>query len=212
MARGSGYWPVLKGELRFTPEIIIDLFRRSEIYVFGYGSLLHSAGWRGRELSHRIKPEDLTECDLRDYRRGPYGRYGSNNFYGIVREKGSIVNGVVVKIQDPISWYHLMRSECVAGIFRYYNYRVVDVTDSISASLPSNARVHVVCNEPVNMRTYHMTWPAMTYYDRVWKGVCTERSLQFQKMFLKLGGFKSNQQVRDLIHFRWRKRMWKEKQ
>ena len=91
-----------------------------------------------------------------------------------------------------------MTTEMIVGLYRYANYRVVDVTKSVPnldrLVLP-NARVHLVCNRPGNRKKMLESRPSWGYYDRVWKGVQNERTPEFSRRFLETGGFMTDQNV-----------------
>jgi len=177
------------------------LFKEHPVYVFGYGSLLYSQGWIRRRMIVPPKADDLIECDLKNYERGPWGMFSLTNYYGIIRKKGAACNGVLARVHDLQDWVELMATEAIAGLFRTANYRVVDVTKSIKKCkdlVGKDAVIHAVCNRPVNRRKFPHTYPQYGYYDRVWAGINNERGTKFANRFLKTGGFKCDQQVEAL--------------
>ena len=199
---------VLKNEIEVSANHITELFSKHEVYVFGYGSLLHSGGWALRFMTKPPAKEDLLECTLNNFVRGPWGlfttylKFPSKAYYGIIRNACSETNGVIAKIHNKYDWVNLMTSEAVAGIGMYYNYRVVDVTEDIDKSsllLPANAVIHAVVNEPINKVRSPFSMTPYKYYDAVWAGIQKERSSEFVKRFLELGGFKNNEEVEALF-------------
>ena len=162
------------------------------LYVLGYGSLLHSVGWNGRGMTMRVHKDDLQECWVSDFKRGKYGLYGEFTFYGTVHHKHSYLNGVLYNINNIDDWLALMMTEAIAGIYDQYNYRVVDVTDNVTGvKLPEGSVVHMVVNEISNLNSYKYLQQYPRYYKDVWKGVKKERSNQFIDEFLTTGGVKS---------------------
>ncbi len=186
--------PVFKTEMN-------NLFKKHKVYVFGYGSLLYPDGWHGRWMKRRPVASKLIECHAHDVERGPWGIFNDNNYYGIIPKENSIVNGVVTRIWDLQDWINLMSTEMIAGLYRYANYRVVDITDKVTdwPKKPKSARIHCVMNKASNREAVLRTFPARGYYDRVWKGVREQRSPAFAKEFLELGGFKHTMEVFDFI-------------
>lgn len=197
------YKTVLENEVPVTQTYITELFRNKEVFVLGYGSLLYSSGWMQRGMGRVPSKADLTECTVKGYERGPYGiyypvgrkhkHYGIH-FYGVVPNDSCFFNGVLVKIHSMRDWINLMVTECIAGMTDNYNYRCVDVTDSIrGVKLGKNKVVHMVVNEPHNKSDWQMCGPAPRYYDRVATGVRRERSDKFKRMFYSTGGYSLEQ-------------------
>jgi len=206
---GDNYRTVLMNEVEVTASYMNKLFETHPVYVLGYGSLLYSGGWLSRYMKRPPEPQDLIEAELRGYERGPWGLYGYTNFYGVIRNSTKNMNGVLVHIPTLRDWVGLMTTEMIVGLYRFANYRVVDVTDSlfnIRGTLKPDARVHMVCNRPVNREKMLDSWPSAGYYERVWRGVKKERGEYFAEQFLKTGGFQSTQAVRAYMHELWKKR------
>jgi len=90
-----------------------------------------------------------------------------------------------------------MSTEMIAGLYRYANYRVVDITDSLIdwPKKPKSARIHCVMNQATNREAALESFPSRGYYDRVWNGVRKERSPAFAKEFLELGGFRNTMEA-----------------
>lgn len=199
---------VLKNEININESYLKRLFSENNVYVFGYGSLLCSSGWSQRNIKKCPKKEELLECDLMGFERGPWGIFRINKyfngvaFYGLIRKEGTKTNGVLVKINDLRDWIGLMVSEVVAGFGPIYNYRVVDITQEIIKNqtiLPSNSVVHTVVNEPNNRKRFYKCRVPKPYYKTVWEGVEKERSQKFKDAFLKLGGFTHDSEVEKLL-------------
>ncbi len=192
---------VFKNEVPVFKEDMESLFKKHKVYVFGYGSLLYPDGWRGRWMKKPPMAGKLIECRVHGFERGPWGIYDSRNYYGIIPKEGSVVNGVVTRIWSLSDWVSLMSTEMIAGLYRFANYRVVDVTDSITdwPKKPKSARIHCVMNQPKNRELVLKTFPANSYYDRVWNGVQNYRTPAFTKEFLELGGFKNTMEAHVFI-------------
>ncbi len=179
----------LDNEFYVTRSGLEKLFAKKKIYAIGYGSLLFAHGWLRRGMEVETMPEDLIECTVEGYKRGPFGIHSGAHFYGAIKDSKQYFNAVLNAIHTFDDWVGLMQTELIAGMFSNYNYRVVDVTDSISGTkLPKNAAVHMVANEPVNALLFNRARPAPSYYPYVWRGVRTDRSDEFQEEFLKTGG------------------------
>lgn len=196
----ANYKPVLKNEVPVYLQPMQELFKKFNIYVFGYGSLLFSNGWLRRNMWCPPGRKDLIECELKGFERGPYGLYGHNAYYGIIRNNRKSCNGVLAPIHDLRDWVGLMRTEMAAGITHYVNYRVVDVTEEIcnitdAHKLKSPYKIHAVCNRPFNKNKMLNAIPARGYYSYCWKQLLTERSDAFAEMFLKTGGFRDGYEV-----------------
>ncbi len=180
----------LKDEVRVTRENINKLFYKKKVFVVGYGSLLFEHGWRRRKMKITTRSKDLKECVVQGYERGPFGMHTGIHFYGAIPNKSQNFNAVLNRIHTAYDWEGLMETEAIAGMFRNYNYRVVDVTALISGvKLPKNAVVHMVANELTNKRLVRTCRPAPGYYEYVWKGVVKEHTSEFIKKFLKTGGY-----------------------
>jgi hypothetical protein len=201
MERVGKYEPnVLANEVPVFRTPMESLFANHPVYVFGYGSLLYADGWWGRRMKIEPMAEDLKECMLKGYERGPWGLYNHSNFYGVIPTKRAKLNGVVTRIHSLEDWIELMATEMIAGLYRYANYRVVDVTKAISdIELPKDARIHCVCNRPINRKLVLDSHPYHNYYKRCWNGVLEERSPEFAIKFLNTGGVKSGEAILDLM-------------
>lgn len=183
----KSYEPVLENEVLIDAKNMRGIFNKKNVYVVGYGSLLYPYGWLRRGM--RKPPKELEECIVQGYKRGPYGLISGLHFYGIVEDKQAHFNGVLARIESLHDWAGLMQTECIAGFFRYYNYRVVDITDKIEGvNLPKNAVVHCVANESKNVDLYEDYQPCPNYYESVWSSIRHKRSKKFVKEFLKTGG------------------------
>jgi len=207
----------LKDEVEVSVRHLNTTFKKKSVYVFGYGSLLHSGGWYGRVLAKPPKVKDLIECELDGFERGPFGIFFSTNFYGIVRNSKKTVNGVLARIHNLSDWINLMRTENVAGLTALPTYRVIDVTEKISERLPDNSVIHTVCSRPSvkkiaigtlpeNLEAFRANYyinetePQINYYEKVYRGVCKERSTGFVKKFLSTGGFRDGKEVETFIN------------
>lgn len=192
------YKPILKNEVLVEKRNLNSIFSKGNVYVFGYGSLLVSEGWNVRGMQHPPGRKDLIECVLNGFERGPFGIYGYDNFYGIIRHAQKSVTGVLVPIASLRDWVNLMYTEYIAGLVSHVNYRVIDVTKDISdirGKLAGPCIIHTVCNRPINRTKCLYTYPAKNYYDSVWKLVRKSRSKEFIDKFLKTGGFRGNWEV-----------------
>jgi hypothetical protein len=72
-------------------------------YFFGYGSLMYPWGINGRGLKHKYQWSDLRTAWLRDYKRGMFARfmtyeYGPLLFYGLVKDPGSKLIGILLPL------------------------------------------------------------------------------------------------------------------
>ncbi|TET59668.1 MAG: hypothetical protein E3J47_08270 [Candidatus Stahlbacteria bacterium] len=186
--------PVLKNEFAVSTSNIIKLFKKHDVYVFGYGSLLYPEGWEGRNM--REVHRDLVPTNLNNFERGPFGLYGFANFYGVIRTKGRYLNGVVTHIKHPSDYFYLMLSEFVVGLHRYANYRVVDVTNEIEIDLSKRAVVHTVANRPINRIKMLTSVPSSGYYNSVMYNIKGFHTEKFVDEFFKTGGFKNGREVR----------------
>jgi hypothetical protein len=194
------YRPVLKNEVPVYRQPMEHLFKNYNVYVFGYGSLLTSEGWRRRGMLITPTRKDLIECELKGFERGPFGMYGKVAYYGIIRNARKRCNGVLGKIHNLRDWVNLMRTEMVAGLTHHVNYRVIDVTEDVcnivdAHKLKSPYKIHAVCNRPANKSNVLKALPAPGYYSYCWNRILLERSDGFAKMFLKTGGFKHGYEV-----------------
>jgi len=192
---------VFKNEVAVFRQNMEALFKKHKVYVFGYGSLLYPEGWRSRWMKKRPTARKLIECRARGVERGPWGMYDVQNYYGIIPKDDSMVNGIVTRIWSLDDWVSLMSTEMIAGLYRFANYRVVDITDNVIdwPKKPKSARIHCVMNQASNREAILKSFPARGYYDRVWQGVKEHRSPAFAKEFLELGGFTSTMEVAEFI-------------
>lgn len=183
----------LHNEVEIVIDNLINIFKTKQVFVLGYGSLLYSKGWQNRGMRNVTEPKDLQECWVSGYERGQFGHIGGTHYYGVVENKDCKFNGVLNRIHTLEDWIGLMCTEAIAGLFDFYNYRVVDVTDKISGvKLPKNAVVHMVANEPKNKIVAEACQPAKGYYERVFNGVLKERTTKFILEFIKTGGMDFN--------------------
>lgn len=185
---------VLKNEFVPSTFNIIELFKKHEVYVFGYGSLLYPEGWAGRFMADPPKNFEIT--NLNGFERGPFGLYGYLNFYGIIRTKGKYLNGVIARIKSPADYFHLMFSEFVVGLHHIANYRIVDITNEIDLDLRKGAVVHTVVNRPINRTKILTSMPSSGYYDDVIYNVKGFHTEKFVDEFFETGGFKDNREVK----------------
>lgn len=194
----KNFGPVLKNEFTLNKENLQKLFSsRRPVYVMGYGSLLFPAGWLGRKMLR--PPRKLIECVCSGFERGPWGLFQGVNFYGIIRTNGSHLNAVLGRVRTMTDYIGLMDSERAVGLHKYANYRVVDVTEEVSAEsdLPNDATIHAVVNRPSNRKKIGKTFPMFGYYEYVWGWLNRMRGEEFAKEFLKTGGFKNSREVFD---------------
>jgi len=183
----------LNNEFRISINNIEKTFKKKKVYVLGYGSLLFPKGWRNRGMKIRTKEQDLIECTLNNYERGPFGIHSKVHFYGAIFNEHKYFNAVLNPISSINDWLNLMNTEFIKGLHKNYNYRVVDVTNFISGvKLPKNVVVHMVANESKNKILYQTYTPAPNYYPYVWNGVKKFRTIKFQHEFLKTGGLAYN--------------------
>ena len=181
----------LANEVYVTVSGMKKLFDEKKVFIIGYGSLLFEHGWSKRGMKISPKAVDLVECTVNGYKRGTFGIQNGIHFYGAIQDKKEHFNAVITPIHSLNDWVELMQSEYVAGIYKNYNYRVVDVTNFVSeAKLPKQSVIHMVANEPENINIFNRVMPAPGYYKYVWKGVKRNRSKEFQKEFLETGGIK----------------------
>lgn len=190
------YRTVLKNEVPVSLEPMKKLFKENNIYVFGYGSLLFENGWHNRSMLCLPEADDLIECVLKGFKRGPFGVFGYNNYYGIIREARKHCNGVLTPVHTLKDWINLMFTEHIAGLTEHVNYRVVDVTDDIcqlstAKEFRKPFKVHCVCNRPTNKQKMLDTYPAPGYYGYIWAHILMERSRGFAEEFLRTGGYTS---------------------
>jgi len=186
----SDYKPIMKNEVPVYKEIMQEIFKTKKVYVLGYGSLLYSKGWERRGMKVKTKISDLIECNVNGFKRGPFGIHNLVNFYGVVPDANESLNGVLNPIHTLDDWIELMYTEYIAGLHKYYNYRVIDITSNLSGvKLPKNTAVHMVANELDNVHKYKYSNPCPGYYKCVLKGVRKERSKLFQNEFFKTGGY-----------------------
>lgn len=191
------YKPILKNEVKIEKYNLQEMFSDNNVYVFGYGSLTTSTGWLGRHMCN--PPRELIECTLNGFERGPFGVFQGLNFYGIIRNANKKCNGVLGRIHDLNDWVNLMFTECVAGIVKTVNYRVVDVTNEISdidGRLEKPYTIHAVANRPINRdKCIIETIPAAGYYQQVWSQITLERTPTFATEFLQTGGFRNDDEL-----------------
>lgn len=179
----------LQDEVYVAPDTMRKVFRKKSVFVVGYGSLLFEDGWRNRGMDNIVTARDLKECRVHGYKRGPFGMIHGVHFYGAIPDESAKFNAVMTQVHNQWDWEGLMQTEMIAGMFRKYNYRVVDITKLIEGvKLPKNAVVHMVANESLNERRVGLMRPSPGYYKYVWKGVQKERSPMFIKEFLATGG------------------------
>jgi hypothetical protein len=200
----KGYRPILKNEVPVYREPMNHLFREYGVYVFGYGSLLTANGWLRRGMDTPPLEVELQECTLKGFERGPFGVFGSANYYGVVRNAKKECNGVIARIYTLRDWVNLMYTEHIAGLTNFVNYRVIDVTDNVvdipyPADLRKKYKIHCVCNRPVNRKKALTTIPAYGYYRYVWDLINYRRSEAFVKRFLETGGFRNKREVEDYL-------------
>lgn len=201
----NGYRQVLKDEVPIYREPMQHLFDHYTVYVFGYGSLLGPDGWLGRGMLHSPKEDSFVECVLNGFERGPFGVFGIQNYYGLIRSARKRCNGVLVHVKDLHDWVNLMYTEHIAGLTRHVNYRVLDITDNItgidsSTQLKEPYKIHCVCNRPINRQKMLDSQPAIGYYEYVMRLVESHRSQEFAAEFLKTGGFRNGREVTQFIN------------
>jgi hypothetical protein len=168
------------------------------VYVFGYGSLLFPYGWNRRGMQKIYEDDDLIPCWLNGYKRGMYGRFHRQLYYGIIPQDGARCNGIIARVDNEYDYVKLMDSERAEQVIRAYypydvgpiNYRIADVTSMITDAGPNREeglRIHAVVNR-VEDPLREKAMPVWAYYAHVWKEINQYRSKKFVKDFLATGG------------------------
>ncbi len=98
----------------------------SNIFIFGYGSLIAAWGINGRNMNHIYSEKELKECVLNGYKRSFNANYGDHDlcprFFGITREDGAKTNGVIFKIR-PYDIRPFVASEGGDSVYYFVNVR-----------------------------------------------------------------------------------------
>ena len=185
--------------------ILKNIFENRAVYVFGYGSLTYTEGWAGRNLQNPPTREDLIECVLHGYVKGPWAIFRGTNFYGLLAEPRRQVIGVLGRVYDLRDWYNLMFTEFAAGLHEDYVYRIIDITDDMAyiegeEQLEKDYVVHTLRCSNIDRFKARKTVPYLNYYNKVWNGVVAERSPRFCRAFLRTQGFKTNKEVKEFLN------------
>jgi hypothetical protein len=114
----------------FTPPEIKKPSNRT--FFFGYGSLMYPEGINGRGMIHRYGWEDLSIARLKGFERSLCAHANRVLYYGLRKEKNTLINGTVFEVFDDYDYTRLMISEGAHPAFgQSMVYKSVDVTDKI---------------------------------------------------------------------------------
>lgn len=160
------------------------------VFFFGYGSLLRAQGINGRGMRHRYTNEELFPCRLRGYKRGMSAFFGGRNFYGLLPDKDSMVNGVIFPIASKTDYRALLGNEGALKAYGkhqvYWTTRVTDQMEYLTEfNLPAGWRVMtLVCHSDKTEWGQVSPW----YVDRCDR-YAHEWSEEFYEDFLDTGGW-----------------------
>lgn len=152
------------------------------IYIFGYGSLISPRGINGRGLSKKYTRDDLAVVHLNGFKREWNALYNDMRFLGLRKEPGSIINGVVFKL-DIIDLDTFLKSECSSDPISLCDrlnlnssqslYQLTDVTnniiwsDKILLDNPEDRTLTLVTTNPTTNGKIPQYYIDLIYYDIV---------------------------------------------
>lgn len=123
------------------------------LFFLGYGSLLWPAGINGRGLHQKYTAKNLIPVRLNGYKRGLSSYYQGRNFYGLLPEKSSSLNGVMFPIATKRDYRALLFNEGALKTFgKYQVYWPTRVTNKVELpvdfTMPAGWRIMtLVCKE-----------------------------------------------------------------
>lgn len=166
------------------------------MYIFGYGSLMYPSGINGRGMDYNYKWKDLCEAVLSDYKRGMFAHY-VNNYYGIMKSKGDLVNGVVFEVHTDDDFGRLLINEGASEIYRNTKtglmYEVVDVSDKMTPSFYK--KVFAFVNTKDKSGCGKVT---KSYVRSVYKNI-QPWGYNFVDVFLRTGGMKPSSPLSGIL-------------
>lgn len=102
------------------------------VFFFGYGSLLKAAGINGRGMRHVYQDKELIPARLHGYKRNMSAFFARRNFYGLLPDKDSFVNGVVFPIATKSDYRALLVNE---GAVKAYGKAQVYWTTRVTSNM-----------------------------------------------------------------------------
>ncbi len=130
--------------------------KKSNIKIFGYGSLMYGSGINGRYMKRKYTDSDVKPATLSGYKRGPYASWSGVGYYGIVELEDYDVVGAVFDITEE-DMIPLNKSEGCnpdGSQLEIGSYTLKDITDDVSYEGKGDERVYtyviteVIPNEP----------------------------------------------------------------
>ena len=147
-------------------------------YIFGYGSLILTAGINGRGMNRVYQERDLHIAKLYGYRREWNACWDNDLFLGLTKSNDHFVNGIIFPIDDK-DIQPFLESEGFRDTLSIYSFE--DVTQSIvNHQLDSEDRVFtcVTVNPTANGKI-------PLYYIQLIKAGLKRRGEAFKLEFIK---------------------------
>lgn len=134
------------------------------VFFFGYGSLLWPPGINGRGMQTRYEVKDLIPARLHGYKRNFGAYFQGRNFYGLLPDPKSTVNGIIFPISNKKDYRALLNDEGALKAYgKYQVYWATRVSDKMEYlapfELPVGWRVMtLICNEDKSGRGHISPW------------------------------------------------------
>jgi hypothetical protein len=152
---------------------------------------MYPSGINGRGMIHQYTWKDVSTARLKNFSRGMIAQYLNWLFYGIERNKGSVINGTLIPIHTDFDLTALLRDEGVIG-YKNPMYAVEDVTHLVSCdSLDlKDARILTLVTEhPGSIdEPNNLYYPR--YVEKVFESIHAHGD-EFVEEFLNTGGVHS---------------------
>lgn len=153
------------------------------MYFFGYGSLIVPDGINGRGMKYEYQSMDLCPSILLNHRRSLCALYNGCNFYGIVEDSESFLNGILFKIHSQYDYEALIEHEHATDI-KDRTYIPTDVTEHMFPWDWDEQVMTLVCEEEKT------GYPIPDYYTKFCYEAAESWGQNFLRDFLKDGGVK----------------------
>jgi hypothetical protein len=156
-------------------------------YFLGYGSLMYPDGINTRGMHKYYTNEDLMPVTLTGFKRSFCALFKDLAFYGIYKDAGSELNGIMFEIESLHDYTMLLMAEAAHPIYKPMMYNLLDVRDQV-AMYPGNVlgdgRVMVLESREIDEESGYIP---KYYVSDVYDGI-QRWGQEFSLEFLRTGG------------------------
>lgn len=156
-------------------------------FFFGYGSLMYPGGINGRGMKYIYDWSDLFWSELLGYKRGMFAHL-INNYYGIMKSNGSVINGIVFEIHSDHDLERLLINEGAHKSSPYVRKEFVYEVKEVSNLIVPNFDGKVLTLVNTTDKSYAGR-ATKSYVKHVYDGI-QPWGQGFMDKFLETGGLK----------------------